>query len=68
MDRKEELRLIWKHTHRDFKGKINGVKHVLCLIPGSGTCSVPLDALPPEKHAESLKYALWAEERAKHKY
>lgn len=64
MTRKEELRLIWKHTHRDFKGVIDGQKHVLCLIDGA-TCSVPLDALPPERHAEKLAYAVRAEERAR---
>jgi hypothetical protein len=44
MSRATKLALIWKHTHRDYKGKIDGVKYVLVLREG-GTCSVALTDL-----------------------
>jgi hypothetical protein len=55
MDRKTLERLAWKHTHRDFKGKLeDGTKTVLKLIPGKGTCLVSLSSLTDEELLEKL--------------
>ena len=62
----QKLALIWKHTHRDFKGKwVDGTRCILILRPGEGTCSVPLVCLTETEIADKLKYALNREERAK---
>lgn len=38
--------LVWKHTHRDFKGKWdNGAKYVLHSVGGLGTTSVQISQL-----------------------
>jgi len=42
-------RLVWKHKHSDFRGKIEGVKCVLKFVTGVGTCSVPLSSLTEEE-------------------
>lgn len=63
MSRTEALRLIWKHTHRDYRGKVNGVKSVLVLRTG-GTHLVPLDALTDAEVADKLAYAERREQRA----
>lgn len=39
-------RLVWKHTHNDFKSKrSDGTKVVNQYVAGRGTCSVPLSCL-----------------------
>jgi len=43
-DRKAKLAKIYRFTHRDYKGKINGVKTILVLRNG-GTTLVALDSL-----------------------
>ncbi len=68
MTKAQELNLIWKHTHPDFKGKIDGKRHVLCWIDGSGTCSVPLDALPEKEYQSKLGYAQRREARGERGY
>jgi hypothetical protein len=61
-----DLKLIWKHTHPDYRGVINGVRHVLCMNPTTGaTESVPLDGLTLEERASRLKYATTQEERGR---
>lgn len=44
MNRKEALAKIWRETHSDFKGKINGVKSIMILRKG-GSVLCPLDGL-----------------------
>lgn len=47
--------LVWKHTHKDFKGKReDGTKVVLKLVDGVGTCSVPLESLSEEDLLDAL--------------
>jgi hypothetical protein len=53
MDRKKQLAAVWRNTHRDFKGKINGVRGILVLREG-GTHSVPLDDLTDAEIASRL--------------
>lgn len=61
-----DLALIWKHTHPDFRGVIDGVRYVLCSNPKTGgTESVPLDGLTLEERASKLKYAKGCEERGR---
>lgn len=71
--RDQQLALIWRDTHKDYKGKIDGVPYIMVLRVG-GTHSVPLDALTDEevgrKFADALKsqykteLAVWDEARA----
>lgn len=57
MNREQELRLIWRHTHRDFKGKLpDGTKTVLVLRAG-GTTMVPLDQLTDDEIAAKMPHA-----------
>jgi hypothetical protein len=56
----KHLDLIWKHTHNDSRGLINGQRYVLSLRQG-GTQSVPLDSLTPAEVADKLSYAIWKE-------
>lgn len=65
----KKLALIWKHTHRDFRGKtLYGSKAIMILRSGEGTCLVPLSALTDAEIAEQLAYALRQEEKAKLRY
>lgn len=50
MKRGELECLVWKHTHRDYKGVgADGVRRVLHMITNQGTCSVPLSSLTEEE-------------------
>jgi len=51
---KEALRIIWRHTHRDFRGTITGTKTVLTLREG-GTTLVDLASLTDAEIADKLK-------------
>jgi hypothetical protein len=42
--RDRKLNVIYRHTHRDYKGRINGARYILALRAG-GTQLVPLDDL-----------------------
>lgn len=42
--RAHKLQAIWRKTHRDFKGNLDGVRCVL-VLRSAGTCLVPLDSL-----------------------
>jgi hypothetical protein len=47
--RKKLESLLWKNTHKDFRGSIDGVKNVLVNRGSEGTCLVPLSALTEEE-------------------
>ncbi len=53
MTRQQQLKLIYRHTHRDYRGTVNGVKSILVLRP-EGTCLVPLDTLTDTEIANKL--------------
>lgn len=53
--------LIWRHTHRDFRGYAAGVRTVLVNREGQGTCLVSLDGLTDDEIARKLGYAVRAE-------
>lgn len=57
LSREQQLRLIYRHTHKDYKGEINGVKGILVLRQ-SGSCSVPLEQLTDAEIADRLPYAM----------
>lgn len=42
-EREKKLMLVWKHKHRDYKGRINGERYV--MVYRDGTMSVPLTDL-----------------------
>lgn len=65
MSKAQELDLIWKHTHPDYRGKIDGVRYVLVWSNAHGTSSIPLQSLHAKEHAEKLAYAMRCEERGK---
>lgn len=50
------LTLIYRHTPRDYKGRLNGERTVLVLRKG-GTTLVPLSALTDEEIHRMLPYA-----------
>jgi len=64
MTRKQKLALIYRHTHRDFKGRTaDGHRAILMFEEGVGTCLVPLhnltDAqiekkLPPHAYTKAM--------------
>ena len=59
MTRAQKLKLVWRHTHRDFKGVAeDGTKRVLLFVPGVGTCSVPLETLTDEQIEAKLPKAV----------
>jgi hypothetical protein len=46
--REIKLQMIWKKTHRDFKGKVEGKRSILVNREGA-TCLVPLTDLTDEE-------------------
>jgi hypothetical protein len=51
-ERDKKLALVWKHKHRDYKGRINGERYV--MIYRNGTMSVPLTDLTDAEIETSL--------------
>ena len=66
MSPEEQLVLIWRHTHSDYKGKIDGVRCFLVLRPG-GTQLVPFDGLTDAEKLEKLNYACRREDQNRRK-
>ncbi len=62
MTREQELKLIYRHTHRDFKGKIGGSGAVLVMRNG-GTTLVMMTALTDAEIAKMLPSAERAEQK-----
>jgi hypothetical protein len=52
LTRERKLALIWKHCHRDYKGKIDGVRTIMTYR--NGTCLVPLDNLTDAEIEDKL--------------
>lgn len=52
--------LVWRHTHRDFKGLIDGVRTVLHLVRGGGG-AVPLSSLTDAELYDKLPSRVRAE-------
>ena len=66
MTKDHDLDLIWKQTHPDYRGAINGVRYVLCYDRTTGgTESVPLSGLTLAERASKLAYAKGCEQRGR---
>jgi hypothetical protein len=59
------LRLIYKHTHRDFKGRIGKARTILAQDKDGATCLVELDGLTDEQVMLKLPFAIRAERASK---
>ena len=64
-ERKAALKLIYRHTHKDYKGKIDGKPSI--LVCRGGTCLVMLDDLTDAEIAERLPLAQRMEAERKEK-
>jgi hypothetical protein len=64
MTKDKQLALIYRHTHRDYRGTINGEKSIMTLRNGGSTI-VPLSALTDDEIAGALPYALRKEAERK---
>jgi hypothetical protein len=56
--RDRKLMAVWKHKHRDYKGRIDGVRYV--LVYRNGTMSVPLTDLTDAEIEDALPAAVRA--------
>lgn len=56
LSRAQQLRLIYRHTFRDYKGRTNGVQSI--LVNRGATCLVPLEQLTDAEIADRLPYAM----------
>lgn len=54
MDRKKLEALVWRHKHPDARGEALGFREILRLVPGSGTCAVPLSSLSRGELVDAL--------------
>lgn len=54
----DKINVIYRHTHKDFKSKINGELYVLVNRRGEGTCLVAIKNLTEAELADKLAYAL----------
>lgn len=52
LTREQKLKMVWKNTHSDFRGKIDGRKTV--LVYRNGTTLVFLDNLTDEEINDKL--------------
>jgi hypothetical protein len=64
----DDIRSIWRSTHPDFRGEIDGTKCVLVLRAGSGTCSVAIEDLTDSEFDDKLRYAKGREARGEKPY
>ncbi len=64
MTRDEKLTLIYRHTHKDFKGHWpDRTRNILANRGAQGTCLVDLSDLTDEEIAGKLPGAIKSEER-----
>ena len=47
MTREQKLKLVWRKTHRDYKGTLNGERSI--MVYRQGTCLVLLKDLTDEE-------------------
>jgi len=52
MNREQKLEAIWRSTHADFKGRIDGTRTI--LVYRLGTCLVRLDDLTDKEIEDRL--------------
>jgi len=51
--RKKLEAALWRHTHKDFRGSIDGVKNIL-ILRSAGTCLVSIKDLSDEELLNKL--------------
>lgn len=56
MTREQKLKLVWKHTHRDYKGMLEGQRSI--MVYRQGTCLVLLKDLTDAEMDERIPRAL----------
>lgn len=56
MTREQKLKLVWKHTHRDYKGMLEGQRSI--MVYRQGTCLVLLKDLTDAEIEERIPRAL----------
>jgi hypothetical protein len=54
--REQKLKLVWKHTHRDYKGMLEGQRSI--MVYRQGTCLVLLKDLTDAEMDERIPRAL----------
>jgi hypothetical protein len=54
--REQKLKLVWKHTHRDYKGMLEGQRSI--MVYRQGTCLVLLKDLTDAEIDERIPRAL----------
>ena len=55
LNRKQLEALVWKHTHRDYRGKIDGKRNIMGMDPKTGgSCLVFLHQMTEEELIEAL--------------
>ena len=64
-ERKAALKLIYRHTHKDYKGKIDGKPSI--LVCRGGTCLVMLEDLTDAEIADKLPSAQRMEAKRREK-
>lgn len=52
MTREQKLKLVWKNTHKDFRGTYDGVKSI--MVFRNGTCLVNLSDLTDKEINDRL--------------
>lgn len=57
----KDVSLIYRHTHPDYRGIVNGVHTI--LINRGGTCLCAIKDLAPEEFAKKIEYARGRERR-----
>lgn len=56
MTRDQKLKIVWKHTHRDYKGTLEGQRSI--MVYRQGTCLVLLKDLTDKEIEERIPRAL----------
>lgn len=56
MTREQKLKLVWKHTHRDYKGMLEGQRSI--MVYRQGTCLVLLKDLTDAEIEERIPRTL----------
>jgi hypothetical protein len=54
--REQKLKLVWKHTHRDYKGMLEGQRSI--MVYRQGTCLVLLKDLTDAEIEERIPRTL----------
>ena len=63
MTRDQKLMIIFRHTHKDFKGGRGDTRRIMIYRVNVGSVSVPLAALADDEIERELPYALHCEQK-----